>query len=273
MESRLENLDAAGQRIAYRTSPGSGPAVVFVHGNSSSSAAWAHVLDGPFGRRFRVLALDLPGHGESARAKDPATYSIPGYARVVADFAAAAGAGDAVLVGWSLGGHIALSASTRLPGVRGIVVHGTPPVSSPADLATAFLPNPAVATGFTGEVSREDAAEYARAQLALGSPLPLDAAVAHILATDPEARAGLGRSLQSAENADERAIVAGARVPVAILHGALEQLVNLEYLRTVTSPRLWRGEVQVLPGAGHTPQDETPDAYEAVLTAFLDDLA
>ncbi|MEV6899323.1 alpha/beta fold hydrolase [Amycolatopsis sp. NPDC051372] len=166
----METLDAGGQRIAYRTSPGSGPAVVFVHGNSSSSAAWARVLDGAFGQRFRVLALDLPGHGESARAKDPAAYSIPGYARVVADFAEAAGAGDAVLVGWSLGGHIALSASTRLPGVRGIVVHGTPPVASPADLATAFLPNPAVATGFTGEVSREDATAYARAQLALGSP-------------------------------------------------------------------------------------------------------
>ncbi|WP_326836613.1 alpha/beta hydrolase [Amycolatopsis rhabdoformis] len=218
----METLDAGGQRIAYRTSSGSGPAVVFVHGNSSSSAAWARVLDSPFGRRFRILALDLPGHGSSAPAASPEVYSIPGYARVVADFAEAADAGDAVLVGWSLGGHIALSASTRLPGVRGIVVHGTPPVASAADLATAFLPNPAVATGFTGPVSREDAVAYARAQLAPGSPLPVDEAVAHILATDPEARAALGRSLQSTANADERSIVAGSRVPVAILHGAEE---------------------------------------------------
>ncbi|MGW4487102.1 alpha/beta fold hydrolase [Amycolatopsis sp. NPDC004368] len=266
----MQTLDAGGRRIAYRTSSGSGPAVVFVHGNSSSSAAWAGVLDSPFGRRFRVLALDLPGHGESA--PDPSAYSIPGYAHVVADFAEAADAGDAVLVGWSLGGHIALSASARLPGVRGIVVHGTPPVSSAADLGTAFLPNPAVATGFTGEVSREAALAYARSQLAPGSPRPVDEAVAHILATDPEARAGLGRSLQSADNPDERSIVAGSRVPVAILHGAQEQLVNLEYLRTITSPRLWRGEVQVLPGAGHTPQAETPEAYLALLTEFLDDL-
>ncbi|MFI5611450.1 alpha/beta fold hydrolase [Amycolatopsis sp. NPDC051903] len=268
----MQTIDAGGQRIAYRTSSGTGPAVVFVHGNSSSSATWEGVLAGPFGQRFRAFALDLPGHGDSEPARDPGTYSIPGYARVVADFAEAAGAGDAVLVGWSLGGHIALSASTKLPGVRGILVHGTPPVSSPADLGTAFLPNPAVGIGFTGEVSREDARAYARSQLAPGSPLPLDAAVAHILATDPAARAGLARSLQSPENSDERSIVAGARVPVALLHGAEEQLVNLEYLRTITSPRLWRGEVRILPGAGHTPQEETPDAYAAVLTEFLTDL-
>jgi pimeloyl-ACP methyl ester carboxylesterase len=78
-----------GQDIAYRQSEGTGRPVVFVHGNSSSSATWRHLLAGPFGQRYRCLALDLPGHGASPAAPDAAGYSLPGYAAVVTGFLAA----------------------------------------------------------------------------------------------------------------------------------------------------------------------------------------
>jgi len=52
-----------------------------------------------------------------------------------------------VIVGWSLGGHIALEAASALPDAAGFVIFGTPPVSGPADMPEAFLPNPALETG------------------------------------------------------------------------------------------------------------------------------
>ncbi len=265
-------ITVGGQRIAYAQSPGTGRPVVLVHGNSSSAATWQGLLDGPFGQQYRCLALDLPGHGRSAPAGDADGYTLPGYAAIVAGWAGAVGAADAAVVGWSLGGHIAIEASPGLPGAAGYVIFGTPPVSSPAQLAEGFLPNPAMNAAFTAELSADEARGFAAASLAPGSGVPLDDLVAEILATDGAARAGLYAGIGAGKFADEVALVQGLTVPVAVLHGEAEQLVSLDYLRKLDIPALWRGAVQVIPGAGHSPQLETPAEFAGLLGAFMADL-
>lgn len=227
---------------------------------------------GPFGERFRCLAFDLPGHGRSKPAAEVSAYSLPGYAATLAGFVAAVGAANAVVVGWSLGGHIALEAVPLLPEAAGFVIFGTPPVRTPADLAAAFLPNPAVNIGFTAEVDEKAARAYAASSLAPDSAFPVTEFVADILATDGAARAGLMTSLGAGRFIDEVDVVAGLASPLAVLHGAGEQLVSLDYLRALDMPTLWRGEVQVMAGSGHAPHEETPAEFAAVLTEFIDDL-
>lgn len=266
------SIDIAGRRVAFTESTGGDRAVVLVHGNSSSSRTWRRLTEGPFGERFRCLALDLPGHGRSAPAADVADYALPGYAEVVVAFADAVGATDAVFVGWSLGGHILLEAAPLLPDAAGLVVFGTPPMGTPDQLAQAFLPNPAMQVGFSEQVDDAAARAYADSFVAPGSTLSRDPFVADILATDGRARAGLAASIGQGRFADEVEAVARLRRPLAVLHGAGEQLVSLDYLRAVPAPTLWRGEVQVLPGAGHAPHEETPAAFAALLTDFADDL-
>jgi len=267
-----KTVSVGGQRISYRESAGAGRPVVFVHGNSASSGTWQGVLDGSFGQRFRCLAIDLPGHGDSAPATDQAIYSLPGYAGVVAGFAAELAAADAVFVGWSLGGHIVVEASPLLPRAAGFVIFGTPPVSSPADMANAFLPNPVMNVGFTAEVSPEDARAYAASFTAPGSTISLDSSIADILRTDGAARACLLASIGAGQAADEVAIAGSLTVPLAILHGEGEQLVSLPYIEQLSIPSLWRGSVQVVPGTGHAPHLEDQAAFEALLTSFIDDL-
>jgi pimeloyl-ACP methyl ester carboxylesterase len=265
-----QSTEIAGQRIAYLESPAGRdrPAVIFVHGNSSSARTWLPLLDGSFGGQFRCLALDLPGHGQSEPARDQASYSLPGYAAVLAGFAKALGAADAVVVGWSLGGHIALEAAPAMPESAGFLIFGTPPVGSAAQLAEAFLPNPAMNVGFTASVTEAEATAYAASFTAPGSALPASTFVPDILATDGAARAGLLASIGEGRFADEVAIAAGLSQPLAILHGAGEQLVSLDYLRGLTIPALWRGEVQLIPGAGHAPHQEVPRQFAALLTDF-----
>jgi pimeloyl-ACP methyl ester carboxylesterase len=119
VEQRCVNV--GGQLISYLESSGGGTgrAVIFVHGNSSSARTWLPVLAGGFGQRLRCLALDLPGHGQSEPASDQADYSLPGYAAVLAGFAKALGAADAAIIGWSVSD---LLSDPQLSRVRGMVL-------------------------------------------------------------------------------------------------------------------------------------------------------
>ena len=260
------------QPVAYMCSEGGGRAVVLVHGNSSSSQTWRPLLAGPFGKRHRCLALDLPGHGRSAPAVDRAAYSLPGYAATLAGFCRQLDAADAVIVGWSLGGHIAIEAAPHLPDAAGFLVYGTPPVATAAQMPEAFLPNPALNVGFTAEVSRDDAAAFAASFVAPGSALALDGFVTDILRTDGAAREALFASVGEGRFADEVAIVAELGRPLAVLQGEQEQLISLDYLTKLTIPSLWRGAVQVVPGTGHAPHLEAPEEFTSLLEQFIADV-
>jgi pimeloyl-ACP methyl ester carboxylesterase len=266
------STEIVGQKIAYTESAGTGRPVVLVHGNSSSARTWQPLLTGPFGEQFRCLALDLPGHGRSAPAARPGTYSLPGYAEVLTEFARATDTAGAIFVGWSLGGHVVLEAASDLPEAAGFLLFGTPPVGTPAHLAEAFLPNPAMNVGFTAEVDTAAALSYATSFLAPDSAFPRDGFVADILATDSAARAGLFSSIGEGRFADEVDVVARLTRPLAILQGVDEQFVSLEYLRGLVVPTLWRGAVQMLAGAGHAPHLEAPQEFAALLTRFVTDV-
>jgi len=248
------------------------PAVVFVHGNSSSARTWLPVMRGDFGRRFRCVALDLPGHGQSEPARDQADYSLPGYAAVLTGVVRELGVADAIIVGWSLGGQIVMEAAPELPDARGFVIFGAPPVASPAQMGEAFLPHPAMAALFSAQVSESEARLAAESFTAPGSPLDTSEFVSDILATDGAARTGLGASAGAGRFADEIAIVSTLRQPLAVLHGTDEQLVSHDYLRKLNIPTLWRKEVQLIHGTGHAPHQEAPQQFAALLTEFIGDL-
>jgi pimeloyl-ACP methyl ester carboxylesterase len=271
------NVEIAGQQIAYldsadgRDSEGA-RTVIFVHGNSVSARTWLPQLTSSFGQRFRCLALDLPGHGQSEPAKDQANYSLPGYADVLVGFARTLGIADAVVVGWSLGGQVALEAAPDLPDAAGFVIFGAPPVSSAGQILEAYLPNPAMSAAFNQDLSESEAEALAASFLAPGSSVPTGELVAEILATDGAARAGLMASVSEGRFADEVAIVAELRQPLAVVQGSEEQLVNLDYLLTLTIPALWRGAVQLIPGAGHAVHLEAAEKFTALLTDFIADI-
>ena len=105
---RTRMVGTPNGRIAVHESAGQGPKAVLLHGNSASSRAFSKQLDGPLGERFRLVALDLPGHGASDDVGDAALYSFKNQAKTARAAIEALGLSDARLVGWSLGGHLAL---------------------------------------------------------------------------------------------------------------------------------------------------------------------
>ncbi|NOZ03827.1 MAG: alpha/beta hydrolase, partial [FCB group bacterium] len=169
---KSKTLQLPSQEITYYESTGSGPSVLLLHGNSSSGLSFGRQIDSSLGEKYHLVALDLPGHGNSEPFTDAAEYSIPGYAAVIAAVAKELNMENAVIVGWSLGGHIALEAHNQLPQAKGFVIFGTPPLAFPPAMETAFLPNPAVNVGFKSEVTEEEAQTYAASFFAPDVPVP-----------------------------------------------------------------------------------------------------
>jgi pimeloyl-ACP methyl ester carboxylesterase len=266
-------VEAPNGAVAVYESEGQGPAAVLIHGNSSSSRVFSRQLEGPLGKRFRLIAVDLPGHGTSDDAKDPGAYSLPGHARAVRAVLDALQLSGAVLVGWSLGGHIALELAPDLPQARGFVIFGTPPLGLSSSMAEAFLPHPALGATFSEHIDREQAAAYVASFFKPGFANVPPFFLEDVLRTDGRARSRLGASAASGGLRDEVVVVRDLRVPLAVLHGGEEQLVNGKYFGSLAMPTLWRGAVQVIPGAGHTPQWETPEAFDALVAAFIEEAA
>lgn len=265
-----QNLTINGTSIHVRTAGDSGSAIVLIHGNSASSLAYQKQFNSDLAQKYRLIALDLPGHGDSGAASDAGIYSLPGYAGIVAGVAEQLNAKDAVFVGWSLGGHLLLEAAWMLPEAKGLMIFGTPPVGKPPAMDQAFLPHPTNGVLFSPELTDEQATDFATSFFQVGAEVP-DSFIADVKRARGEARLNMGMSIGGGNYTDELEIVANLTCPLAVLHGANEQLVNGAYIETVTMPTLWRGAVQYVENSGHAPQWENPEAFNALLAAFVTD--
>lgn len=101
-----ESLEIEGVRIVF-IDEGEGEPILFIHGLSGDIAEWNDQI-GYFKKNYRVLALDLPGHGKSDKRND-IPYGRELFTKVAHEFLKARGVDQAVVVGNSMGGMIAAS--------------------------------------------------------------------------------------------------------------------------------------------------------------------
>lgn len=264
------HLQIDGNSIAVYESGGKGAAILLIHGRSFDAQTFKHQFNSPLGDDYRVVAFDLPGHGDSSPAINPEeTYSAPGYARIIVELVDRLDLSSPVVVGWSLGGGIALEAADQLPDPTGFFIFGAPPLGNPPAMADAFRPNPAMRFLMSAALTKDQATAVAELMLRPGAEPPSSFRES-ILNSDGQMRAQLAAS--TAERKDGVEIVANLTVPLAIVHGAEDKLVNVDYIRDLKMPTLWRGEVQVIDGAGHAPHWEQPEQFNALLVDFIADI-
>jgi len=112
-EFETNYADIGGIRICY-TDQGSGdPVMVFVHGLAGNMGIFSEPIR-RFSKTHRMLALDLPGHGNSER-RDDIPYGIPLFADTVKGLLDRLGIEKAVVAGVSMGGHTTCYFSWKYP--------------------------------------------------------------------------------------------------------------------------------------------------------------
>jgi pyruvate dehydrogenase E2 component (dihydrolipoamide acetyltransferase) len=108
----LQTADVGGRKISFAGAGQDGDVVLLVHGFGGDRNSWLFLQE-PLAARYRVYALDLPGHGTSS--KDVGDGTLGALAGAVTGVLDALGAGRAHLVGHSMGGAVALAAAARDP--------------------------------------------------------------------------------------------------------------------------------------------------------------
>ena len=265
-------IDVEGLRLHYLEA-GSGEPVLLLHGWPTSSFLWRNV-NGPIAENNRVIALDLPGFGQSAKPLD-ASYSFRFYSRILGGFLDAIGVEATSLVVHDLGGPVGLYwacqnpqrlrrlallntlvyprmswavmlfvAACRIPGLRSLV-------ASPWGLKNAMRIGVTTERGVSQEVVRGvqapfETADARRALLKAGSGL------------HPDGFKEIARLLPSLQ------------VPVRAIYGERDRILPdvADTMRQVARD-LPQTEVTALPECGHFLQEDRPEELGRLLAEFL----
>jgi pimeloyl-ACP methyl ester carboxylesterase len=246
--------------------------VLLIHGNSSCRGVFRHQLESSLTKKFRLIAFDLPGHGESTNAPDPQrSYTLPGFADATVELLGKLGISEAIVFGWSLGGHIAIEMLSTFPGMRGLLLSSAPPIakvngvnnmaqgfnSSPSSIAGKEVLSEAEVQSFIGGLFGESA-----------EPFLFEAAAR----ADSRFRKRIFEAAREGAGTDQRRAVERASIPIAVINGAADPLIKLDYFDTIAFRNLWEGRAHRLPGLGHVPFWQGPDAFNPLLERFLSEV-
>jgi len=257
--------------IAISETSGSGLPVLMLHGNSSCKEVFSKQLNSEVGDRFRLIAMDLPGHGASSRPVNPeSTYSWPGYAAAAAELLENIGVFNAAVFGWSLGGQIGIEMLECYPGIVGLMINGAPPVRPEMEsMQQGFLASPALMLAGQEVWTEDEFQVFSNTVFGeLEEPELRNAG----RRTHGAARRFLLESLMAGRASDQRALVERSKVPIAVVNGANDPIVNLDYVGSLNYGNLWDKHCFVMRGVAHVPFLEVPEVFNPLFSRFMDDM-
>lgn len=267
----VEMIPAIAQKIAIdcsRHSPcielayndcGAGEALILIHGLGGGGRSWRRQIE-DLSQAYRVVALDLRGHGQSGHRAEEAI-SIRSLAAEVISLLHGLGIEQGHFCGHSLGGMIALEIWVRAGSLmRSLILADT----------TAFFPPPHMLEEFLRQFDQLDMAGWGRVLaprlLGRGAPTALTEEVVETISAT--SRAVYRQALIAAFQADYRWLLPLIDLPTLILVGEEDQAMPWGYARYLQS-RISNAALQVVPQAGHLSHQENPQEFNRQLWSHL----
>ena len=273
---RLEGLEERelewrGTRLHYAAG-GDGPPLVLVHGLGGTIENWRSLAPS-LAAEHRVLVPDLPGHGRSELL--PEARDVDTLAEAVLGIADAEEAGDAVWIGHSLGGLVALRAAVLRPdAVRGLVLAAAAGIGSATRAAQVTLA--ALGVARPGRLVAPYRHAWAHSRLGrraafgwwgVADPDALEPELAEAFLVGPAHHIDTRQAGRALLASDPRAELDRVPCPCLCLWGASDNWVRvddgLEYARRLGAP------LRTIAGCGHLLIGERPDACLAAIRGFV----
>lgn len=251
----------------------SAPALLLIHGNSSSSKIFKHIISSSeVTGKYRVVTFDLPGHGASSNSQEPEkSYSMRGYADLAIEILSHLNISSVVVLGWSLGGHIAIEMIPLLPPrmLKGILIIGTPPALGLSQTDRGFtFTDGHMSMAAKKDFTEDDIKNFSRNTA--GEPFE-QWMEDDVRRCDGKSRYLMWKKFAEGVGVDQRKVVEEwADGLVGVVNGGSEPFVNLDYLDQIKWKRLWNGKCLRLEGQGHAPFWEQPKEFESILLEFLE---
>lgn len=225
----------------YTEVRGSGPALVLLHGWGLNVRVWDG-LAAALCNRFRIISVDLPGHGRSVWL--PERSALEEQAAQVAETVAAIAA-EYSLLGWSLGGQIALQLAAAVDRVvdRLVLIATTPRLTAGSDWPHGAPPERLAAQADGLETDyRRTVSDFLELQVraSAGSAEALQQLRAALFAHGYPSLAALARGLDLLRETDLRPLLADITLPTLVIAGQYDRVT--------------------MPAASHALADSLPNA-------------
>ncbi|AUN98312.1 alpha/beta hydrolase [Bacteriovorax stolpii] len=257
----MKKFTAYGQSIHYvEKNESQERTLLFIHGNSHSLRSFSNQMDSDELKNFRLIFVDLPGHGESSKE---GTYSLRQFGIIISEFIQALRLNNIILIGHSLGGHVAINVLKNF-NPDGLFLFGTPPLKKPFDVS-AFTGN---TNGVALTLENPTAAEIELLMTELnytGAQKTL--ATEDFLKSDPRFRTGILADVISNIHEDEINLINSFYGDVMFLVASKESLINNDYIRREFSSELTNTQIKEI-DAGHSPQIERGVVFNKMLSDF-----
>ncbi|OIK11367.1 alpha/beta hydrolase [Bacillus sp. MUM 116] len=260
-----QSIELKNGTIAY-IDKGNGTPIILLHGFCGSSRYWEEVIPS-LTKNYRIIAPDLPGHGETSVFKD--SESIELFADVIKEFLDNLKIDKITMFGHSLGGYIALAFaekfSERLNGFS--LIHSTAfPDSEEAkkgrDANADKVKQSGIRALIDGLVPKlfspenvEKKAEYVEMAKQIGYTTPPDGAIGTLAAMK--------------NRPDRNSVLDNTTLPVLLIAGEDDQIIPKEKTFSVSKPNI---KQEVIKDSGHMSMYENPNVLIAEITKFLKEI-
>jgi 2-succinyl-6-hydroxy-2,4-cyclohexadiene-1-carboxylate synthase len=251
---------------------GSGEPLVLLHGFMGSASTWADHRRA-FDERYSTVAVDLPGHGLSDAPADPARYRME---RLVADLAAVfdrCQLNSAHLLGYSMGGRVALHFAVAYPHrVRSLVLESASPgLADPAERRARIGSDEALAQrlerdGLAAFVEAWERLPLFASQERLPEPIRADLRAQRLHNSVP----GLANTLRGLGTGVQSPLwdrLPDVQTPTLLIVGALEAkfaAINRDIANAMPCAQL-----VIVPDAGHSVHLEQPAIFDRLVLDHL----
>lgn len=242
--------------------------IFFIHGNSCSSRLWYKQFASPVLSKYRLVAFDMPGHGQSDAVKNVEDYNLLFFGDIMAKAVnALAGNSEYILAGFSFGANVIAEMIGHSLSPKGLVIISPTIVGGEYTLKDTLKPGADASILFTDEPPQDKLSEFYQNILLSNDKTDFSICIEDFNAVKKPFRSMVLKTAVEGKLSNEIENVIRYNVSLLLVFGNEDKIVNTEYLNTASLP-LWNNAINKLDGAGHFVMLDQPEAFNDLLTDY-----